>query len=152
MITTLRTALFAALCITATACVGEIPSQLVLGLGESCRASIDCADGLECETEHGQSTCQPHRGGGTSGGGTSDGGTASRSDSSTASSSDSGSRRDGSDDDAAASTRDASSTADATRGALGATCAVDADCAAPLECEVEHGVGACQPHGGHGGR
>ena len=122
MITTLRTALFAALCITATACVGEIPSQLVLGLGESCRASIDCADGLECETEHGQSTCQPHRGGGTS-----DGGSTSRSDSGPA-------------------------PVDAARGALGASCAVDADCVTELECEVEHGVGTCEPHGGHGGR
>lgn len=133
MITTLRAALFAVLCLSATACVGEVPSQLALAIGESCRASVDCADGLECETEHGQSTCQPHRSGDTSDGGS-------------ASGSDSGSRRDGSDDDAAASSHDASVSADAARGALGATCAVDADCAAELECEVEHGVGACQPH------
>jgi hypothetical protein len=148
MITTLRTALFAvaALCLSATACVGEVPSQLVLGIGESCRASIDCADGLECETEHGQSTCQPHRSRGAS-----DSGSASSSDSGSASSSDSGSRRDGSDDDAA-SARDASVSPDAPRGALGAACAVDADCAAPLECEVEHGAGTCQPHGRRGGR
>ena len=140
MITTLRTAVFAvaALCLSATACVGESPSQLVLGIGESCRASIDCAEGLECETEHGQSTCQPHRSRGTS-----DSGSASRSDS--------GSWRDGSDDDAA-STSDASVSPDAPRGALGAACVVDADCAATLECEVEHGAGTCQPHGRRGGR
>lgn len=132
MITTLRTALsaFAALCLSATACVGEIPSQLVLGLGESCRASIDCADGLECETEHGQSTCQPHGNRGAS-----DGGSAASSDSGSTSRSDSG-----------------AAPADAARGALGASCAVDADCVTELECEVEHGAGTCQPHGRRGGR
>ena len=31
---------------------------------------------------------------------------------------------------------------------IGEACAADADCAAGLECELEHGAGTCQPHGG----
>lgn len=33
-------------------------------LGASCAVDAECAIGLECETEHGVSTCQPHGGGG----------------------------------------------------------------------------------------
>jgi hypothetical protein len=32
-------------------------------LGATCRSDSDCASPLECESEHGTSTCQPHGGG-----------------------------------------------------------------------------------------
>lgn len=35
-------------------------------------------------------------------------------------------------------------------GDAGTACRTDQDCPAGLECEVEHGVGACQPHGRRG--
>lgn len=42
--------------------------------------------------------------------------------------------------------RSEASASDAGTSSTG--CATNADCASGLECEVEHGAGACQPHGG----
>lgn len=131
----------------------------------ACRVDTDCAAGLECEVEHGLSVCQPHGGGTrTDSGATSShaGGAAvvgsCRVDTDCAAGLEcevehgvgvcqphSGGSGGGS--GGAADAGAAPADAPAVRG-VGGACAVDLDCEAGLECEVEHGVGTCEPHGG----
>lgn len=119
--------------LTLGACGGEPePGQLPQGIGERCVVDTDCNAGLECEVEHGTGSCKPHGGGGRDPG---------RSDDSSSSKIDAGSAS------ADAGAESGASDDPATPGAA-SECAVDADCGAGLECEVEHGVGLCQPHGG----
>ena len=125
MKTTVRSLSFVlALASLSVACVGEVdPSQIALGIGEACATSTECGPGLECEFEHGRSTCQAHG----------------RRTTETPA-------RDAGASTTTPATDDGSGTAPA-----GSACTTDAQCARGLECEVEHGVGTCRAHR-HGGR
>ena len=143
-------------------------SRAAVLAGGACVSNVDCAAGLECETEveHGvtSSTCKEHRTSGSNGkasSGTEDGGKASSGTQDGAASSSTSPcppgteveiehgntfcKPHGSDD------ADAGSTASPSPGSgSGTACTTDADCGAGLECELEHGVGSCQAHGGKG--
>jgi Cys-rich repeat protein len=114
-------------------------------LPQTCAQDTDCPTGFECEieVEHGVTTtfCQAHSADSQCpagyelevehgqafckphGGGSNDGGS-----------------NDGGTDDNGGSTG---------TGTTGSACTTDADCTVGLECELEHGAGTCQPHGGN---
>lgn len=124
-----------------------------LGVGESCTADSDCAPWLECEIEHGASSCQPHGGGiAGDGGGGADGGVPAELGCAIDSDCPAGLECEiehgaglcvphgrGAEDPAGPVPDPAAPISE---------CTTDADCRAGLECEIEHGSGTCVPHGG----
>lgn len=88
-------------------------------VGKSCQKDADCADGLECELEHGQGTCQAH-----------------------------GGSDDGSDGGTTLATDGTGSTGGDDGGTTGTPCEDDSDCPEGEECELEHSESFCKPHGG----
>lgn len=119
-----------------------------LGVGESCTADSDCAAWLECEIEHGVSSCQPHGAMDLAG----DGGVPAELACAIDSDCPAGLECElehgaglcvphgGAADDPAGPVSDPAAPV--------SECTSDADCGAGLECELEHGAGACVPHGG----